>query len=55
MDRDGAVRVIAPHGLDDLFAMVIRRNPARVSIETYHARIAEKRYVDRWPGVTVVA
>ena len=54
MDRDGSIRVIAPHGLDDLFAMVMRRNPARISVEAYRARIVAKRYVERWPGVTVV-
>ncbi len=54
MDRDGSIRVIAPHGLDDLFALVIRRNPTRVSVDTYRARIAAKRHVERWPGVTVV-
>ena len=54
IDRDGAIRVIAPYGLDDLFSMVIRRNPARVSVETYRARVAAKRYVERWPAVVVL-
>ena len=52
---DGTLRVIAPHGLDDLFAMVVRRNPARASIETYRQRVAQKRYAERWPRVRVVA
>jgi uncharacterized protein len=47
--------VIAPHGLADLFAMVVRRNPARVSVEAYRQRVASKRYVQRWPRVTVMA
>ena len=51
---DNARRVIAPHGLEDLFAMVVRRNPTRVSVETYRQRIAQKRYRERWPHVTVV-
>jgi hypothetical protein len=52
--EDDRVHVIAPHGLDDLFAMVVRRNPARVSVETYRQRIASKRYTARWPRVRVV-
>jgi uncharacterized protein len=52
-DRDH-LHVIAPLGLDDLFAMVVRRNPARVSLETYRERVASKRYVQRWPRVRVV-
>ncbi len=51
---DGTLHVIAPHGLDDLFGMVVRRNPRRVSIATYRRRLAEKRYLDRWPQVTVI-
>lgn len=51
---DDTLHVIAPHGLDDLFAMVVRRNPARVSVETYRQRVASKRYAQRWPRVQVV-
>lgn len=50
---DDTIEVIAPHGLDDLFAMRIRRNPARVSLQTYRARIASKRYHERWPRVVI--
>jgi hypothetical protein len=55
LGRDDAIEVIAPHGLDDLFNCVIRRNPARVSIETYRMRVEQKNYAARWPLVTVVA
>ncbi len=54
LDDDDRLRVIAPLGLDDLFAMVVRRNPARVSLATYRQRIADKRYAQRWPRVTVI-
>ena len=48
---DGIITIEAPLGLDDLFAMVVRRNPKRVSVETYERRIAEKNYSSRWPKV----
>lgn len=51
---DLTIEVIAPHGLDDLFNCVVRRNSARVSPDTYVARIAQKNYVGRWPKVTIV-
>lgn len=54
IDRTGAWRVIAPHGLDDLFGRVVRRNPVRVSVATYRQRVAEKRYAERWPDVTII-
>ena len=55
LNTDDSVGVIAPLGLDDLFEMVIRRNPARVSLETYRKRIADKRWTERWPKVRVLA
>jgi len=54
MTADDSIHVIAPHGLDDLFSMVVRRNPARVSVATYRQRVAQKRYAERWPQVTIV-
>ena len=51
---DDTIEVIAPHGLDDLFGMVVRRNPTRVSIEAYQQRVIEKRYAERWPNVNVL-
>ena len=54
LDDDDRLHVIAPHGLDDLFAMVVRRNPARVSVQTYRERVAGKRYATRWPRVRVI-
>lgn len=54
VSKTGAVRVIAPCGLEDLFAMIVRRNPTRVSLEVYRQRIANKRYAERWPRVTIL-
>jgi hypothetical protein len=34
--------------------MVVRRNPARVSVRSYRERVASKRYAQRWPRVTVI-
>lgn len=52
---DGTLQVIAPHGLGDLFAMVVRHNGLRASAETYRARVGEKRFGERWPRVRVVS
>lgn len=52
--QDGSIEVIAPHGLDDLFNCVVRRNPRRVSLDTYRLRVEQKKYALRWPFVTVV-
>ena len=55
MADDDRLHVIAPHGLADLFGMVVRRNPLRVSVETYRERVSSKRYAQRWPRVSVIA
>ncbi|WP_413192528.1 nucleotidyltransferase family protein [Pararobbsia alpina] len=52
--HDDTIKVIAPYGLDDLFAMVVRRNPARVSVATYRDRVTQKQYRNRWPHVTII-
>jgi uncharacterized protein len=54
LTEDSTIEVIAPYGLNDLFSTVVRRNPARVSVETYRRRLAEKRYSEHWPKVAVV-
>jgi hypothetical protein len=54
LNPDDSIGVIAPLGLEDLFDMVIRRNPARASVETFRERIAQKRYTERWPKVRIV-
>ena len=54
MNEVGALEVIAPLGLDDLFSMTVRHNPARASVTNYQARIAQKKYRERWPDVTII-
>jgi uncharacterized protein len=53
LDDDDQIRVTAPFGLDDLFGMVIRHNPARCSAATFQERLASKKFVDRWPQVSI--
>lgn len=55
MHADDTLQVIAPLGLDDLFAMVVRHNPRRVCGESYRQRLAQKRFTVRWPQVRVLA
>jgi hypothetical protein len=53
LGADGELAAIAPHGLDDLFAMRVRRNRQSVSAEQYAERIAQKHFTQRWPRVQV--
>ena len=48
------LKVIAPYGLEDLFNMVIRRNPKRVDVKTYNERIQKKQYRKIWSSVQII-
>ena len=54
LERDDALTVVAPHGVDDMLGMVHRRNPVRVSIDEYERRLRAKRITERWPRARVV-
>ena len=47
-------QVYAPFGLDDLFNMVVRRNPRRVDIKTYEKRIEDKQFSRKWGKVKII-
>jgi hypothetical protein len=50
---DDSLRVIAPHGLGDLFNLICRRNPRIVTREQYRRRVQNKRIARRWPRVRI--
>ncbi|MER7870392.1 nucleotidyltransferase family protein [Streptomyces cellulosae] len=52
LDRDGGWRVYAPHGLSDVFNLVVRPNPVLAPQEVYEAKAA--RWRDEWPELTVL-
>jgi hypothetical protein len=52
---DGSIDVLAPFGLNDLFGLVLRWNPVRVSAETFMTRIHAKQWLARWPNLGVLA
>lgn len=50
---DDSIGVVAPHGLDDLFNLVVRHNPVRADAQTYRERVASKRFAERWPLLSI--
>jgi hypothetical protein len=55
LDDQESIGVVAPHGLDDLFAMRVRHNPLRASVATYRQRVQSKRFGERWPLLSIHA
>lgn len=53
LEEDGQITVVAPFGLDDTFAMVIRPNPNRPLAKDWDRVTA--RALERWPELTVIA
>ncbi|MFF7142789.1 nucleotidyltransferase family protein [Streptomyces nodosus] len=52
LDPDGEWRVYAPHGLSDVFNLVVRPNPVLAPREVYETKAA--RWKDEWPELTVL-
>ncbi|MFI8070430.1 nucleotidyltransferase family protein [Streptomyces sp. NPDC086033] len=52
LDPHGEWRVYAPHGLSDVFNLVVRPNPVLAPREVYEAKAA--RWREEWPELTVL-
>lgn len=52
LTADDRLRIIAPHGLDDLFGLALRPSPA-TDPAAYTQRLATKRHSDTWPRLAV--
>jgi hypothetical protein len=54
--HDGALEIAAPFGLDDLFGLILRPTPAfrNDRLPAFHDRIATKRWLERWPKLSLV-
>lgn len=48
------IQVYAPLGLEDLFGLILRRNPRQVSLEQFRQRAIRKQIVQKWPQVMIV-
>ena len=48
------ISIVAPCGLSDLFHMILRRNPCRVTRERFVLRLQSKQILHKWPRVQVI-
>jgi uncharacterized protein len=48
------IHIVAPFGLSELFNMVLRRNPSRVTREQFVQRLHSKQILRKWPRVQVI-
>ncbi|MEU9271921.1 nucleotidyltransferase family protein [Streptomyces sp. NPDC048251] len=52
VEADGQWRVYAPHGLSDVFSLVVRPNPVLAPRAVYETKAA--RWREQWPELTVL-
>lgn len=51
---DDELPIVAPCGLSDLFELVCRRNPRRVTEQIFEQRVTDKQIEKKWPKVRVM-
>jgi hypothetical protein len=54
LDTAEQLSLIAPFGLEDLFSLVVRHNPARASAAVYWERVTKKAWAQRWPELKIL-
>ncbi len=54
LEADDRMTVLAPHGLDDLFALRIAPTPAgRAKLDQYRRRLETKGWATTWPSLAI--
>jgi uncharacterized protein len=54
LDPEGELQVIAPHGLSDLFGLILRPSPFLRNPHAFQQRLEQKAFVRRWPLLQVL-
>lgn len=49
----GEIELICPYGLEDLYALRVRRSPAFVKRDYYLERVWRKQWANEWPRLTI--
>jgi hypothetical protein len=55
MREDGTIAVLAPHGLEDLFGLVLRPSPLLSDAALFGRRVRSKQWLDKWPGLRLAS
>jgi hypothetical protein len=54
LNKEGGIEVIAPHGLNDLFDLVIRRSPYYKNSDYFYTRVQNKKWLEIWPQLRII-
>jgi uncharacterized protein len=51
----GEPKILAPHGIDDLVALIVRPTPSQKGdLSNFYKRIESKKWLEKWPKLKVV-
>ena len=51
-DKNGAFKIYAPFGLNDLFGKIVRANKAQITKDIYENKTT--RWLSKWPDLKVI-
>jgi hypothetical protein len=54
LDDNGKLQAVAPHGMDDLFGLAVRRSPYFADKAAFLRRVRSKGWLDIWPQLRLV-
>lgn len=54
LDQNRKLEIIAPHGVEDLLSMILRRSPFFQDKNYFYDRIHSKNWLDIWPKLTLI-
>ncbi|MFC5528303.1 nucleotidyltransferase family protein [Cohnella yongneupensis] len=54
LDQNDHVTLVAPHGLNDLFELVIRRSPYFADYDYFIKRVLNKNWLNTWPKLRLI-
>ncbi|WP_408894504.1 nucleotidyltransferase family protein [Paenibacillus taichungensis] len=54
LDEQGQVRICAPHGLEDLYGLIVRQSPFFSDADYYNHRVEKKCWQQQWPKLTII-
>lgn len=54
LNHEDQLEICAPHGLDDLFQLIVRQSPFFEDRQLFAERIRSKRWLEKWPQLKVM-
>ena len=54
INNEGKLQLYAPHGIDDLVNLTVRKNPRCSDAGSYESRVTSKRWKEKWPKLNII-